>query len=416
MTSLFAAFLLLACKSTPIHDDYAAARAEALVSPGAAPTNWKPDAVLWLAGETVDEFVALALKDQEALSAETEVKAGPTSGKVRPEIKLDRLKLRSTDQCSSCLAADATLSGDLHYAIGPAKGSVPVTVKAVLDLRFVAEALGNGAFNTRLEPQGVRSLELDFGKRGLPNGVDRRVENALQERLAANLDIIELGVLGEGAPLRAVRLEPSPHGLGIAMLTASPTLAALPWAAPKIRTGWEADLHSQAALGLARKASFEAGPMDGEIVVEPRDLMMEGRNFELTLRMWRLAGNGWWRDVTVKGQFEVNTTGLSLNPSSVVQTAASEGAAGSDPLAWIGEDMILSAVQDALSTTMPRSRQISSEGWVTHLAVSNVSGVQDRLTLRGTVDVVHTSPSTPAPTSAKMKPFKGKPLERKSKR
>ena len=140
-----------------------------------------------------------------------------------------------------------------------------------------------------------------------------------------------------------------------------------------------------------------AEPLDFDIVPEPTHLTIEGDTFELGLRLWRVSGRGWWRDYTISGTVEAGTKRVLLAPVSVTKDAASPGAALVDPLAFLGQGVILRTIESALNTSMPASRADRFIGLDAALSVSKVQGEHGAVIVDGTLAL------TPAKSGGKRK-------------
>src|SRR5690606_17935485 len=130
----------------------------------------------------------------------------------------------------------------------------------------------DGQFAFTARPRELRALDLKLG--GMNAAIAPRLEQGLREWVqTAVLDRTEplpLGVAGSAdLPLRAARVTASDKGVAIALLTRSPTPVALTKVAPKLRSGWQLEIASESLLGLARAASFAAGPLAHDVVAEP---------------------------------------------------------------------------------------------------------------------------------------------------
>jgi hypothetical protein len=69
-------------------------------------------------------------------------------------------------------------------------------------------------------------------------------------------------------------------------------VCAFPAAGARVR------LSRSVMTGLARRQAFAEGPVTLSLVPDPRAIALEGDRFVMDLRLWRLAGRGWWQSRT----------------------------------------------------------------------------------------------------------------------
>jgi len=149
------------------------------------------------------------------------------------------------------------------------------------------------------------------------------------------------------------------------------------------RTGWQMHIAEETLLQLARKASFEKGPLEHDIVVEPTLLHFTRDGFTLGLRLWRVKGRGWWRDVVIAGDIEIAKKRIKLHPKSVAEAGKSRGAAWADPLAALAQGLILKSIENTLETSLPRTKSLKSKESKARVEVTSVTGAEQTLILRG---------------------------------
>ena len=107
---------------------------------------------------------------------------------------------------------------------------------------------------------------------------------------------------------------------------------------------------------------------------------------ELGLRLWRTSGKGWWRDYTVSGPVTLTKSRIKLKAEDVREDGKSKGAVLADPLAALGEGIILRAIENSVAAAIPTSQAATSRGIKTTVTVTDLSGATDGvLTLRGTL-------------------------------
>jgi hypothetical protein len=124
-----------------------------------------------------------------------------------------------------------------------------------------------------------------------------------------------------------------------------------------------------------------------EVWAEPTSLDLDGGEFALGLRLWRLKGKGWWRDYTIRGDLTLVNQVLKLQPKEVQEGERSQGAALVDPLALLGESLILRVIEDAAAQSVPIGQATSVGGLTLKAKVSQAQGVADALMLSGDATV-----------------------------
>ncbi len=390
----------LACGGKGVLADYEAARAAALADPGPPPAVWEPDAALFMTPDVVEAVIASALTKHRPLTGQFEVQV-PLAGKavVTPELVVRSLKIASSPRCADCLAVDARLDGEVRWKLGGTTGRSPVDLTAAFDTELETSRQADGQFAFTARPREVREIDLKLG--GVAASLAPRVEKGLKDWVQANVldraEPIPLGVAGSPElPLRAARMTTSSNGVALALLTRSPTPVALPKVAPKLQSGWQLDVSSESLLGLAKAASFAAGPIAYEVVAEPRRLSIVPGRFSMDLRLWRLTGKGWWRDYTIEGDLRIAPDGVDLAATSVVEGEKSPGAVWVDPLAALAEGVILRSIEQAVQATLPSG--ISGQGGDLGYTVNVRAVTPGTGTLRVTGDLTVTPVRTkPAP-------------------
>ncbi|MCO4743639.1 MAG: hypothetical protein KC912_02545 [Proteobacteria bacterium] len=380
--------LLAGCPSSVL-DDYEAAREAALAIPGAPGANWKPDAVVSLSEPLLDAILAEALREGGALNDELPIR-GPlgVSGKVRPDLTIDSLELSPSSGCESCLSVDAELSGSVRWTLGPAKGTVPIDAVVSLDTELGATKTAEG-WEVFARPDDVREVSVDLGSGGrqiatLAEGpLKEWVQEAVKERTKpVRLTRFEADEL----PLRAVRILPVDSGVRVEMLTMAPgsSTAKVPSVVPA--SGWRLDISPDSLLALAKRASFEAGAVSHDVVVEPTGIAISHTGFEMDLRLWRVKGAGWWRDYHAEGDVEVKGARVKLTPNEVEERGKSPGAVMVDPLAALGHGVILKAIEDSLATSVPGVHRTGGARRTTEVQITEVDGTGAMIKLAGTLE------------------------------
>lgn len=380
-------------------------KAQVMADPGPAPAEWAPDGVLHLSPLLVDKLVRFGLTEYGAMQGESEA-TGPLGvrGTVAYDLAVNRVTLTNTDRCERCIAVDARIGGAVQYHFGPARGETPVDVRIGLDLRVDSDAGDDRSFNVTLQPQEVRDVRvqvsgLNAALRGI---VEREVSAWGQTALSEQMQPIPVGTFGGSElPMRGMRVGATEGGgIELAFLTTSPTSAPLGAAPAKLRSGWKLDLSQASLVGLAAQAALGMGEVSRGVHVEPTALQIRPDDFELGLRLWKPSGRGWWRDYTVTGPIRIADGELVLAAESVEEVGQSDGALLADPLASLGESLILQYIAEGVNQTLPLAHMTTASGFDVNLSVLDVAATGDTLVVRGDLDIAvapRRRPSTDGP-------------------
>jgi hypothetical protein len=345
---------LLAC--TPdVNGLYETQRSAALEVATERPTNWEPDVTLQIAGPDFQEAVGVALK--AALTRTRAPLVVPIAfgleATLRPVFSVEDATLKASNTCPSCLSFDATLVGKATWSLGTASGTVPLDVGAqgVFSLE-VAEG-----HIIQAVPRAVTAVQvkvMDFG--GLKVNPSKTIQEWLTDQLSARIPKITIVDLDTALlPLRDLRLRSQGGAVRIEALSDVP--GARPIGAIDIPAeGVRLAISETALVGLARRAAFQKGELTLDVYADPLAMSVEGSEFTLDLRLWRLVGRGWWRDYRIRGALTVKGGSIELTPSNVEELAHSPGAGLVDPLAALFEGQILQAITRSVAQTLPASR------------------------------------------------------------
>jgi hypothetical protein len=341
--------IVLGCAS--ILPAYQEAREAALADPGPAPESWAPDAVIHLSAALIDDVVAAAITEHGTFQAT--VDAGLAT--LEPRLRVDRLKFVRGDRCDDCVGVEIALDGEVAWTTPVLSGSTPVTADGRLDAIFTVEPSAD-RWQVTVRPRRLRDLTVELGTmKASAAGLSSALREWIDASLLASVPAQPIASLGEGLPVRAVRVVPDARTLQIHVLTNVPEPGAVDVAEARPKDGWRLDIAASSLLALARAEAFRAGPVTHDVLPEPTSLVVTDDGFQLGLRLWRVRGKGWWRDYTIEGTAGVKRGRLELEPISVVEGDRSPGAALVDPIAALGEGVILKAIEGAVDTTVPLS-------------------------------------------------------------
>jgi hypothetical protein len=267
------------------------------------------------------------------------------------------------------------------------QGSIPAKIRGVVDVDVTPEQV-NRTWTVTARVKEVRDVKVQLGR--LPQVVRKLAEDEVAEQVRGALrelpDWSMSAIDGSSLPVRAARVAPSRAGIRVEMLTESPS--PVPVAAQaKLTEGWRLDVSQDSLVDLARAEAFRAGPVSHDVVVDPTDLRIGHGTFELDLRLWKTTGSGWWRDYTVQGSLAKGADRFALKARDVEQTGASEGAALADPLAYLGEGVILSSIADNVRAAFPAGTSAFAGGRRWSSRIRTISGEGERLTVTGDIVV-----------------------------
>jgi hypothetical protein len=380
-------WLVLAACPASIIPQYEAARADALADPGPPPEDWKPDAILALSESQVDEMAGVLVEVYGRVEDRVETFVLGVPLVAEPKLAVKDVAISGSGRCKGCVAVDAKLAGDVKWSLGPKKGVVPVRATAGFDCEFVAQDEG-GVFDVTLVPRDVHALDLHVGSvdASASKALEQGLAEGLRERLLKDAKPIEVSEFGSAdVPLRALRVVADGTTVRVAMLTRAPTPGAVSREDLSVTEGYRLVFSQDSLLDLARAEGFRAGAVSHDVVVEPTALALGKGTFDMGVRLWRPLGKGWWRDYQVRGVYRVDGSRVKLDPKDVTEGDKSKGAMFVDPLAALGEGLILKALEDSVATTLPL-RQRQRAGQVRAVAtVDGASGEAGKLFVDGRI-------------------------------
>jgi len=360
----------------PITSDYEDAKVEALRRAGPAPKDWAPDAVLHLSHEALGAVVTDLLAAYGTL--EDDVDASVAT--LHPALTVKRVDL-GKGACDDCLGVTSRLEGTLGIDTAVGDTEVPLTIDALFDAEVTVDRMG-GSWVLRLKPRELRDLDVKVSGMGL-GYAKPTVKQWVGDNLLADVPPQEITTLGgDDLPVRAVRVVPRDRALQIHILTAVakgrpvPVVDATP-------DGWRLDVSPETLAGMAAAEAYAMGPLQRDVVPVPTSLALDGDRFTLGLRLWRLSGRGWWRDNEVTGKVAVDGNQFSFQPEDARKLRSSAGAAFADPLAALGQGVILQAIEQALETTLPATHRDDTEGLRTRVATKSLTGARGVVTAEG---------------------------------
>lgn len=382
MRTLLAALLLAGCAKSVI-PEYELRRDAALAGPAEVPARWQPDAVVVLSQALADDIVAEILTRSGTFKRKVDVGA---RAHISPDLKLTTLQLSDSDACETCLRVATTLDGSCTWRIGASSGNRPLggTLDFDIELSAVQDDAG---WAVQARPRGVNKAKLKLAGRTFKT-VTQVAEAALTDwamnNVFSGLDPIVIARFeDEGLPLRAVRAVPDTDSVRLELLSTAPVVELAD--PPSLADGetWALSLSQTALLHAARRASFAKGVISHDVVVEPTAMSLGDGTFTMDLRLWRIKGKGWWRDVEVKGTWVKTATGFDLSAVEADEVAQSKGAAVVDPLAALAEGVIVHAVEDAITRSLPGGQDAEIGGVPVATTVQRLQGERKTVEVGG---------------------------------
>lgn len=368
--------LALGCPS-PVSSDYEAAKTVALESVPDASGGWAPDAVLHLSHEMLSTLLSDVLANYGTL--EDDIDAG--LGELHPALTVNQVQL-GTGACDDCIGVTAQLGGPLGVKTRVGSTSVPLTVDATFDTELTVDRQGKD-WRLLLQPRQLRELDVRVSGLGVAGFAKESVRDWIDGAFLADVPPQEITTLdGDQLPVRSVKVVPRPKAVQVHILTAVAQGAPVP-IVTTVPEGWRLDVSPETLVGLAAAEAYRMGPQSRGIVPIPTSLVLDDDRFRLGLRLWRLSGRGWWRDYEVTGTVAVENAKFAFKPESAKKLKSSKGAALADPLAALGQGVILGAIEDALETTLPAAHREDADGLRTRVVTTSLTGSLTSITAEG---------------------------------
>ncbi|MFK7926596.1 MAG: hypothetical protein AB8H79_00290 [Myxococcota bacterium] len=390
--------LLVAACAKSVIPEYEARKSAVLSPPREVPAGWQGDGALLLSTNLVDGLVTAGLDKSGALKRKVEL---GTMAHFTPNLAVTSLDLQPSTSCKTCVRISASLGGQCSWKLGASSGNRPLT--GDIDFEGELQAVRSGeSWALQLVPRKVNSAKLKLGGRTFRT-VAKMADAAVQDWATQHIfdEIKPLTITrfeAKNLPLRAMRVVPEGDGIRVDLLTEAAKVDFIEPTPVGKGEDWSLTLSQGALLHVAKKAAFEQGVLGYDVAVEPTSLQVDRGTFVMGVRLWRLKGRGWWRDVRVTGTWTKTKAGFDFQAIEANEVDQSKGAALVDPLAALVEGRILHAVEDAVSRSVPGGLDSTVGGIRVQPLVSRVAPIRDQLSAGGTAVV----------TGGKVKPA-GKP-------
>jgi hypothetical protein len=323
------------------------------------------------------------------------------SATVAPSLALEGMAITPSQACDGCLSYATALRGDIRMAVLGAQVAIPVeatvlgTVQVAVERARAVVVRPHAVDRVRVNVRGVPALVQD------PSGA---VQELLRGVIARHLPVTELYSLeGTALPVRALDVRVQPDGVELRMLSDAPGSAPvgpgpIPAAGVRVRAS------NALVVALARREAFAAGPVAHEIVVDPRGLRLDGEHFAMDLRLWRIAGKGWWRDYDVRGKVAVKDGQVRVTGDSATPAGNSPRAGLADPLSAAVAPFLSGSLQRAVGQALPGSHTEVDGGIRFSARLERLSGESGAWIADAVVSAERVAPA-PAPPAEKPKGF-----------
>ena len=366
---------------------YDAERVAALATPAPPTRPWTPELRLRLSEEALGDAAAQVVA-AGVLSLDETYRLDNPLGlplEARPTARVKRLDVAVGEDCGGCLLLDGDIQGRARWKAGPASGTVPFT--AQMQARMVFKTV------SRADGWDVQARVVEIGRLRVQAGPAQALDlapivrgwltDALEE--APPLQVGRVG--GKQLPLRALRISESNQSVEIQALTDVAGGRPVPASSAAPDAAWDLRMHPDTVLALMRRTAFEEGPGEFDVAIDPRSLSVDGADFTLGMRVWRLKGAGWWRDYAVQGKMHVQKGRLRFTGEEALEGERSRGAGLADPLALLGERRILRAVEDGVDHSIRARQTLSGQDVGLAATAEQVTGTADALVLSGRIEV-----------------------------
>lgn len=352
--------------------EYEQARAAALAEPPALESDWRPDAAILLSRPALNHLTQALLDQHGGFNTPLSLDG---VGRAVPDLEITKASVSPSRTCQACIAVDATLDGRLRTE-GLIRLEAPLNISLGIDVEVESITVGPD-HKLQLKVRDVRKVEVS--RSGLPTAVVSALRGPLQDQARRSLlnrgrSTTIAAFPAKDLPLRGIRVGTEGQAVKIELRTQALATADLTLGQVTPRSGWLFAITQESLGALARAESMRAGPVSHDIVPEPTAVRINGGLFEMDLRLWKTTGRGWWRDYTIKGRLLIEGDSISIEPGEVTEKAASDGAAMSDPLAYLGSSIILSTLKESLEIAMPAMNRAELGDRTMQVSVSSVRG------------------------------------------
>ncbi len=318
------------------------------------PAAWPADATAWIADDVLRGTLDAAVHD--VVFTRSFSLAGMSA---TPRLALTELKVgQATRPAVDTLGLVARLDGDVGFNVFG--GVTQIGLVATLKIDASIDVVSDGdALSLVAKPVRVNDVRVAWdgapawaiSALPLPMLTSWLTEKALTAFPAVT--VAQFG--GKGLPVRDLRVQAMPGGLKLEARTAAPLTLAV-GAVTQPEHGWTVRVPVDTVMQLARRQLFQQGPVDHDVWIDPVSLKLGDGTFALKLRLWRVVGAPWWREIEIHGALAVNRQKIVLRADEAVEMGHSNGAGLADPLIAIAKGRVLDAIAEAATISVPTTQ------------------------------------------------------------
>ena len=370
---MFYLFLLTAC-SDKITQEYDARKSEILQASPPAPNDWQPDIVVRLQYDAISKL-SKEILEYEINQLRFTQKVLITNMSLQPKLKVEKWEVTAKN---NQIHISAKFVGSWLYDIALLSGSENTSI--TFDGIAKIEMKDNQIW---LSLTSIQKLQVELAS---IQGFD--LSNNIEQWL--NTQLVKLPPISMGTfdtksyPIRDIRIHTTAQSQNIEILSTAKHNQHLPTLSNEITNDWQAIIHQQTALHWAQTLAFSKGVISNGVAIDPVSMKIADNDFTMDLRLWKIEGVGlWWRDYTTTGTIHRLKNQLKFEGTSVVEGEKSPKAGLVDPLALLGEGLILEAIADNLLYSVPTQKKGKLDAGTWNVQLENFKGVNDTLELSG---------------------------------
>lgn len=373
----FSIFSLFAC-SNDIANQYQTRKEQILQPSPPPPDNWLPDIILRVHYDAISKM-SKEILEYEINQLRFTQKVLITNISVQPKLKIQKWKL-----------TDAPKSNQINFSV-QLTGAWLYTI-----------AMLTGAENTNITIDGIANVDIKDGQVWLSlssikkfqmhlasiQGFDlsEDIEKWFNSQLLTLPPVQVATIDTKDLPVRAIRINTTPQSQNIEILSSATHNQSIPTPSKEITNDWQAIIHQKTILQWAQQMAFSKGVISKGVAIDPVAIKITDNDFNLDLRLWKIEGMGlWWRDYTTTGTIHRVKNRLQFEGKSVKEGEKSPKAGLVDPLALLGEGLILNAISDNLLYSLPAQKSGKLDAGTWNVQLENFKGVDDTLELSGTL-------------------------------
>lgn len=377
MPTYFAMMLFLSCQSS-LKDLYEKERTETLsVITDIPQKDWDPDIRFQLSYEilsSLTENLIEAKINQGTLPVQI---LGQT---LDIDITSDVESLSLTSDNQQAIAFNIALKGDIHLKHSLISFSNPFSAKLKGSLEItlnddVLQVKANRIEDVEIQTKYIPQIKINRSIKKWINDTLKTLPS--QEIMALNLSSISA---------RSLRFVGNRHSLDIEALSIFPDTTPLPTQKRRPRGDWEMHISNDTLSRLVRQQTFSLPSQNG-LYMDVREVSVKNKKLASVLRIWKLDGWGqWWRDYDIEANIETKNSDITLTEPNAKQIAKSKGAGLADPIALLGEGVILQEITKQIQYTVPKENKATVSDSNIIFTINGIAGIKDRMLLFGSLE------------------------------